>query len=135
MKSLKLFGIVGALSCALAVILGAFGAHALKDLLNADLLESYHTANRYHLFHSGMLVVLYALGNRLNPGVARLCGFLWITGIVLFSFSIYLLSCRYLFDLPGLVVLGPVTPIGGLLIIAGWVTLSVGIWKYRSVSG
>jgi uncharacterized membrane protein YgdD (TMEM256/DUF423 family) len=105
-----------AISGTLAVIAGAFGAHGLKARLSPEQLESWATAAQYHLLHS---VVLLALGlfaaysGRSIKLPASLFGF----GIVLFSGSIYLLV------LTKMRWLGPVTPIGGLFLILGWLSL------------
>ncbi len=103
---------IAAISAALAVALGAFGAHALHDQLVADgTLEAWKTAVLYHLLHS---VALFSLAiGRANP----LAGWLWAAGIVLFSGSLYGLV------LTGWSFLGPITPLGGLCFIGGWLAL------------
>lgn len=108
---------------AIAVILGALGAHALKAQLGSEQLDSYKTGVLYHLLHAIALLALLGL-NLLSEKGRSLVAKLWLSGIVCFSFSIYLLSTQ---DLHGLSVtwLGPITPIGGLLLIAGWVSLFI----------
>lgn len=107
---------IAAIYGAVAVMAGAFGAHELKGRLAADQLASWSTASQYHLLHS---IVLLALGLfALQSGrEIRLPGSLFLAGTTLFSGSIYLLL------LTGQKWLGPVTPLGGLLLIAGWVSL------------
>ncbi len=105
------FVIVGLLG-GFAVILGALGAHALKDTLGSNL-ASWQTAAQYHLLHSVALLAL-VIGSR---GRLLLPGILWIMGILFFSGSIYILA------LGGPKWLGPITPIGGVLFILGWLTL------------
>ena len=115
---------IGAALMALAVMAGAFGAHALTGVLDEAHLKTYDTANRYHFYHAlGMLLVgmlLYFRKTSLTPWA----GWLFLGGIVLFSGSLYLLSFADILALPtGL--LGPITPIGGVLFIAGWVVLAL----------
>ena len=116
----KLFVAIGAAMAALAVVLGAFGAHALKARLPADVLAVYHTAVQYHFWHAlGVLAVGLAL--QLSPEAAwlRTAGWLLTGGIVLFCGSLYLLA------LTGSKWLGAVTPLGGVALILGWVALVV----------
>lgn len=97
----------------LAVALGAFGAHALKNLLEASRhMETWRTAVQYHLAHSIALVVVAVAG-----GEFRRAAWCWLAGMVLFSGSLYLLSAT------GVKWLGAVTPVGGLLLLAGWTAL------------
>jgi uncharacterized membrane protein YgdD (TMEM256/DUF423 family) len=113
--------IVAALSGAVAVVAGAFGAHGLRVRVSPEQLSAWTTASQYHLLHSVVLlaIALYAA----QSGVSiRLQGSLFSGGVVLFAGSIYLLVLteqRWL---------GPITPIGGLLLIAGWVSL---LWLAR----
>lgn len=108
---------LAALSGALAIAAGAFGAHGLRDRVTPEQVAAWSTAAQYHLIHSAVLVALalYALGAAERS--IRLPGTLFLIGIVLFSGSIYLLVLtpwRWL---------GPITPIGGLFFIAGWLSL------------
>ena len=111
---------VTAILGALAVVCGAFGAHALKSRLTPELLTAWNTGVLYHLVHAVVLlgVVLYT---QQQGRSANLPAVLFTAGIVLFSGSIYLLV------LTGQKWLGPVTPLGGLLLIAGWLSL----WTLR----
>lgn len=109
--------ILVASSCGAAgVILGAFGAHALETRLAVDQLASWQTAVQYHLIHSAVLAALALLAARGGRRI-RLPACLFSLGIALFSGSIYLLV------LTGQRWLGPVTPVGGLCLIAGWISL------------
>ncbi len=120
----KTFLLAGSLAAALAVVLGAFGAHALKARLGADLLAVWRTAVEYHFYHA---LALLAVGLLLMhfPGSAavRWAGVLFAAGVLVFSGSLYLLA------LSGLRWLGAVTPLGGLAFIAGWLLLAWGIWR------
>lgn len=107
---------------AIAVILGAMGAHALKGSIEASSLESYITAVRYQMWHSLALLFLAILGDQIGPSkwVYRL----WTLGIIFFSGSIYALSLDELIH-QNFSFLGPITPLGGLLLIAGWIVLFI----------
>lgn len=116
----KLFVSIGAAMAALAVVLGAFGAHALKTRLPAGMLEVYQTAVQYHFWHAlGLLAVGLALQLLPEAGWLRTAGWLLTAGIVLFCGSLYLLA------LTGSKWLGAVTPLGGLAFILGWLALVV----------
>ena len=109
---------VGILSSALAISLGALGAHKLEPQLLANgTLEAWKTAALYHLVHSVALYFLAALQSRDPDRFARMTMWLWFGGILLFSGSLYGLA---LTQWP---VLGPITPLGGLSFIAGWIIL------------
>lgn len=113
----KVFLVTASASGMLAVVLGAFGAHALKAKLDSQMLSAWQTAVQYHFFHTLALlavVVLMRQGSALALGVS---GWLFCVGITLFSGSLYALA------LGGPTWLGPVTPVGGLCLIAGWASL------------
>ena len=105
-----------ALLGALGVILGAFGAHGLQTRLSTEQLESWDTAVRYHLLHSVALLALALFAIESGRSI-QLPAWLFSLGILFFSGSIYLLV------LTGQRWLGPVTPLGGLCLIAGWLSL------------
>lgn len=120
----KVFIVTGALAAALAVALGAFGAHALKARLAPELLAVYQTAVQYHFYHAlGLALVGFALVHWPESAWARAAGWTMLAGIALFSGSLYLLS------LTGQRWLGAVTPLGGLAFIAAWVLLAIGVLK------
>jgi uncharacterized membrane protein YgdD (TMEM256/DUF423 family) len=121
-----LFKIAG-FSGAVAVMLGALGAHALKGLLSPDLLASFETGVRYHLMHSILLLVLAIMvkSEMLNTHRLVLASNLLIAGMLLFSGSIYLLSTRHLMNVDFLKILGPITPIGGILLISSWCLIAL----------
>ncbi|WP_422090243.1 DUF423 domain-containing protein [Tenacibaculum ovolyticum] len=110
--------ISGALFGMLAVIFGAFGAHALKKILSKDQLKSFETGVKYQMYHA---IVLLFVGSYFK-GSNQLMNYSFIFGIILFSFSIYGLV---LSDAKGkkMKFLGPITPLGGLLLVTGWATL------------
>ena len=118
---------IAILFCLSAVILGAFGAHALKEVLSESQISSFQTGVRYQFFH-GLTILI--LSFNMNYFTKRLSSIIKImsAGIILFSFSIYLLNIQ---DLVGFSMsyLGPITPIGGLLLITSWIGLFLSIKK------
>ena len=124
-KVILIAGILGML----AVILGAFGAHGLKELLAPDQLNSYRTGVSYQFYHTFVLLFLGVILNRNESKWFQRASFLFIVGILLFSGSIYLLSCRELIGLSSYKWLGPITPIGGVFFILGWLSLCIGAIK------
>lgn len=115
----KLISIAGLLAF-LAVVLGAFGAHTLNELLTTEKLNSFETGVRYQFYHSLALLIIGLNANKLNA--TALIGKFMLIGIVFFSFSIYLLSLQELIGI-NLSLLGPITPIGGLLLMISWLIL------------
>lgn len=121
METILLAKIMGSIYGLLAIILGAFGAHALKKKLTPDQLQSFETGVKYQMYHAIVLVVLsYNLGFD-NPLDAYIVNCL-VYGTLLFSFSIYGL-CLSASNGKKLKFLGPITPIGGLLLVMGWALL------------
>lgn len=112
------------------VILGAFGAHALKSRLAPEALVSFETGVRYQLIHAVLLILLAILAQTHAATLLRVSGACVAAGIFLFSGSIYLLATRELTGLTSWRWLGPVTPVGGLLMITGWILLLV--WALRA---
>lgn len=113
-RFLFLAGIAGALG----VATGALGSHTLRDRLGPEGLATWETAVRYHLIHAVGLVFVALLLDRRPSRLVSAIGWLFLAGIVLFSGSLYVLAL----DGPGWV--GPVTPVGGVCLIAGWVALA-----------
>lgn len=115
----RMFVITGASSAALAVVLGAFGAHGLRARLPADLLAIYQTGCQYHVYHALGLLAVGLLGLHLPAsGALRASGWLMLAGTVLFSGSLYALA------LTGQRWLGAITPLGGVAWIAAWVLMA-----------
>ena len=115
--------IFGSLFGFTAVIFGAFGAHLLKKKLTQDKLQSFETGVKYQMYHSIVLLVLSFNSNAISSATY----WCFTIGIVLFSFSIYGLV---LSDAKGrkFRFLGPITPIGGLLLIIGWLLLLISVF-------
>ena len=125
----KTYLLIAALSGLLAVVLGAFGAHGLKQRLGVDLLAVYQTGVQYHFYHTlALLVVALLLAQAPHIGALRWSALLFCVGIVIFSGSLYVLS------ITGIRWLGAITPIGGVAFIAGWVLLAVAAWQWPASS-
>lgn len=107
----------------LAVIAGAFGAHALEGRLPPDLLAVFETAARYQMYHALSILLIAAAADRLDSRMANIAGWLFVAGIVLFAGSLYLMAFT------GIRWLGAVTPLGGLCFIAGWISLVRAGWQ------
>jgi uncharacterized membrane protein YgdD (TMEM256/DUF423 family) len=123
-QSAKLFLALGGLNAALAVMLGAFGAHALKARISTELLAVYQTGVQYHFYHAlGLVLVGLAIQQWPDSLVLKWSGGLMLAGIVLFSGSLYGLS------LGELRWLGPVTPFGGAAFIAAWAAFVIAVLK------
>jgi len=112
----------GAVFALLAVVFGAFGAHGLQGKLTVKQLAVYDTAVEYQMYHAFALVLVGILSNWLNINWLKKAGLCFFIGIVCFSGSLYLLSCKDLFELSDgfRKIIGPITPIGGLFFIIGW---------------
>lgn len=116
----------GALLLLIAVAAGAFGAHGLRAKVTPEALAQWHTAVEYQFYHGLGILLVVALSERLGQGTVRWACRLFVVGTLLFSGSIYLLSTRELTGLHALGgILGPITPVGGLLLMAGWATLLI----------
>ena len=120
---------VAILFCTTSVVLGAFGAHLLKDLLTEHQLSSFQTGIRYQMFHGLSILILALNENYFNEKLNRVLQLMSV-GIILFSFSIYLLNLQELLELP-LSFLGPVTPLGGLFLIVSWILLFFNVKKNK----
>ncbi|MEO8305600.1 MAG: DUF423 domain-containing protein [Betaproteobacteria bacterium] len=108
-----------------AVGVGAFGAHALKERLAPDLMAVYQTAVQYHFWHAlGLLAVGMLLLNRPDSGLLAAAAWLLVAGLVLFSGSLYALA------LTGVRGFGAVTPFGGAAFLAAWVALGCAAWRW-----
>ena len=121
------FIIAGAVNAAIAVMLGAFGAHALKEKLSERYLAIWETAVQYQMFHAlGLIVVGILMSSSLLGPISQLnwAGWFLLVGIIIFSGSLYVLS------LTGIGVLGAITPIGGVAFIVGWIMLILAALKF-----
>lgn len=114
----------------LAVITGAFAAHGLKQYLSAQQLEIWHTAVQYQFYHVFALLFLSRLA-RADSRLSRAAYYLFTAGIILFCGSLYLLACNERLGWGWLAIMGPVTPLGGLLFIAGWASMGLAAFRNR----
>lgn len=126
MNAVRLFALLGAASGAVGVAAGAFGAHALKTRLPPDLLAVFETAARYQLLHALALLAVAAAAARWPGRLTGASGVCLALGTLVFCGSLYVLT------LTGVRAWGAVTPVGGLLLIAGWLLLAAAAWRARA---
>ncbi len=121
--------LLGSLMALMAVIIGAFGAHALKPYMPASELQTYETGVKYHFIHSlGILLIAILYSLHPTKNLIR-AGYFLFAGILLFSFSLYLLALRETLGIIDWKFLGPITPMGGLCFIIGW---ALTFWSFLS---
>ncbi len=117
------FAFLGALCAASAVAAGAFGAHALKSILDPAMLAVYETAARYQMYHALGLFVVAWLSRETQSPIATKAGWFFCAGILLFSGSLYIVA------LAGIKWMGALTPLGGVSFISGWACLAWTAWR------
>jgi uncharacterized membrane protein YgdD (TMEM256/DUF423 family) len=123
-QTAKFFLLLGGINAALVVMLGAFGAHALKARLSVEMMAVYQTGIHYHLFHALGLLVIGLVATQIPAATyLRWSGWLMLAGIILFSGSLYILS------ISGLRWLGAMTPIGGAAFIVAWLLFVIAVSK------
>ena len=123
-NKIKIFFAIASFMMALGIALGAFGAHALKSILDEYFLKIYNTGIQYHFYNTlGLFAATFIYA--LKPDSKKIFISLWLMllGMIIFSFSLYFLA---ILSLP---ILGAITPIGGTLLILAWLTLTYGILK------
>ncbi len=121
---IKMFLAIASFMMALAISLGAFGAHGLKSVLDEYMLKVYNTGIQYHFYNTlGLFIATFIYA--LKPQSKKIYVSLWLIliGMIIFSFSLYALT---ILNMP---ILGAITPIGGTLLIIAWLTLTYGILK------
>ena len=122
-SSAQRFLALGSILAGLGVAAGAFGAHALKEILDPPMLQVFETATRYVMYHAfGLCIVSWAIDRYPEQRLEK-SGWLFLIGILLFSGSLYVVS------LAGIRWMGAVTPIGGLAFMIGWLLLAWGVWR------
>lgn len=120
----KLFLLAGSVLGGLGIAIGAFGAHALKKtLLETGKQEVFETAVKYHFYHAFALLILGILFEKIQSPLLNYAGYAFMIGVFIFSGSLYILS------ISGVTKWGAVTPIGGLILIIGWILMFSGILK------
>ena len=125
----KTYAILGAILICLGIILGAFGAHSLKDILTLDELNSFEVGVRYQMYHGIAMLILGLNAKQISLNLNYFLGF--TIGTILFSFSIYALCADRAIGID-LSFLGPVTPIGGGILILTWIYLIIQISKAKT---
>lgn len=127
---IRLFLLSGAVSGFIAVALGAFGAHGLKNRLTPDLLAVWQTAVQYQFWHTLALlaVALFAINAAAGQAALKVAGWAFIVGILVFSGSLYVLC------LSGVRWLGAITPLGGTAFLVGWLALAWFAWQWTAAA-
>ena len=126
---LKTAAILGAIT----VAMGAFAAHSLKEIISDYALGIFETGVRYQFYHVFALFIVGILYKEYPGKLLKWAGALFIVGIVLFSGSLYLLTAVKAMVQPGFTWIGPITPLGGLCFILGWLCLFIAIFKKNKV--
>jgi len=116
---------IAAISGMISVMLGAFGAHGLKKIISPEMLEVYKTGVQYQFYHTFALLAVGILMHFSESKALKWSANLFMTGIILFSGSLYALSVS------DIKILGAITPIGGVAFIAGWILLAVHVTKTK----
>ena len=120
----KAFIISGIILAGLGVVVGAFGAHALKDLLEGSgRVNTFETAVKYQFYHALGLILLGMIMMNHHHSFFTYSGYSFLMGTVIFSGSLYILC------LTGITKFGAITPIGGLLMILGWIFMLIGVYR------
>ena len=120
----RIFFIIGSFLAGLAVLLGAFGAHGLENLVTPELIGTWEKAVRYQMYHAlAILLLAWAITHWPETRLWSIGGWLFVAGAVLFSGSLYLLV------LSGIKWLGAITPLGGVAFGAGWLCLLIAAWQ------
>lgn len=123
----KKFYVIGALLLASGIILGAFGAHGLEGKILPENIDSYEVGVRFQMYHGLAFLILGTIVRRVDFSMKSVLGLL-LVGTVLFSVSIYFLSIQSMLGM-SLKFLGPITPLGGSLMIVGWVVFLVNLLR------
>ncbi|SFJ20749.1 MULTISPECIES: DUF423 domain-containing protein [unclassified Bacillus (in: firmicutes)] len=120
---MKIFFLLGCITAALSVVLGAFGAHGLEGKISAKMLDVWKTGVTYQMFHAGGLFIVALLMDKIQSSLVSAAGWCMVAGIIMFSGSLYALSTT------GIKFFGPITPLGGVAFIVGWILLGTAIVK------
>jgi len=121
----KSFLALGSIFGSLAIVVGAFGAHSLKKIVSSDALAVFQTGVQYQMYHALALLITGILHERLPNKWIKWAGYLFCVGIIFFSGSLYVIGLSNENAVP--VIVGILTPVGGLVFIAGWLCLLMGV--------
>ena len=127
---MKKYLIIGGVFMVLAVLIGAFGAHGLKAAIG-DNTSTFETGSKYHFYHALGIILIALVHHNYPSRLLKYASMLLIAGIVFFSFSLYLLALRDAWNLQNWKFLGPMTPIGGVFFVLGWILFVIGVLKSR----
>jgi uncharacterized membrane protein YgdD (TMEM256/DUF423 family) len=128
----KNFLVAAAIFGALAVVLGAFAAHGLEKITTDEkILHGFQTAVQYQMYHALALLAVAIIFEKFSNQWIKWAGIGFIAGIILFSGSLYLLSFLKIKESDAVKFIGPITPLGGLSFIAGWLFLLTGVFKKK----
>jgi uncharacterized membrane protein YgdD (TMEM256/DUF423 family) len=129
----RTFLIAASLFGALGVALGAFGAHGLKKITtDNDILHGFQTGTEYQLYHALALLAVAILYDKFSGNAMKWAGYSFIAGVVLFSGSLYLLTFLKIQESSAVKFAGPITPLGGVCFIAGWVLLLIAVIQKKN---
>lgn len=125
-KNSKKFIFIASVMMALAIALGAFGAHGLKKIVSEEMLKVYNTGVQYHFYNSfGLFIVSFLMIFKNDSKILLRASWILLIGMIIFSFSLYLLV---ILNMP---ILGAITPIGGTMLIVSWIMVSYAVLKDR----
>ena len=125
----KTFFMLGAALAGLAVLAGAFGAHALKAHLSPELLQTFETAARYQMYHALALLAVAWASTKNAGSLTKFAGWLFVIGIILFSGSLYAYTLSFT-NGEGIKAFAMITPLGGLCFMVGWLLLALSTRKW-----
>jgi len=131
----KGFMVTASLLGALAVGLGAFGAHGLKKIVPPETVTVFQTGVQYQMYHVMALFITAVVYGRVPDPRIRWAGRMFVTGIILFSGSLYVLTLLKATDTVGMEKIGLITPLGGLAFITGWLMLALGTVRLKAEAG
>lgn len=127
------FFIAASVFGALAVTLGAFGAHGLEKITtDGKILHGFETATEYQMYHALALLAVAILYDKFPVNAMKWAGYSFMAGIILFSGSLYLLTFLKIQESSAVKFVGPITPVGGICFIAGWLLLLIAVMKKKN---
>ena len=127
----KRFVVTGAVLGAIAVALGAFGAHGLKKIVPSETVQTFQTGVQYQMYHALALLLTGLLYEKCSEKFAKAAGILFIIGVILFSGSLYILTAGKVAEISAMDKAGMITPLGGLAFIGGWLFLFLAAIRSR----